>query len=49
MSVMLLSLLFLQDGETPLYVASQKGHIELVQILLQKNVDVNISKKVKCN
>ena len=41
-----LLLLFSQDGNTPLYIASQKGHTGVVELLLQHNADPNISDKV---
>ena len=40
------NVVYLQDGETPLYIASWKGHIAVVQLLLQMCADVSISKKV---
>ena len=38
--------MYLQDGQTPLFIASRKGHIAVVQLLLQMFADVSISKKV---
>ena len=38
-----------QDGMTALFIASGKGHIEVVQLLLQKHADVSISKTVYYN
>ena len=39
-------IIHVQDGETALYIAKQKGHMEVVQLLLQIHADVSISKKV---
>ena len=36
----------LQDGRTPLYIASWKGHGAVVKLLLQQHADISISKKV---
>ena len=38
--------MYLQDGQTPLYIASWKGHIAVVLLLLQTFADVSISKTV---
>ena len=38
--------MYLQDGQTPLYIASREGHIAVVQLLLQMFADVSISTKV---
>ena len=35
-------LLMTQDGTTPLFMASQNGHIDVVSILLRNNADVNL-------
>jgi len=32
---------FLQHGQTPLILAAEKGHIEIVGELLSRNVDAN--------
>ena len=40
-------MLYLQDGMTPLYIASKEGHIDVVQLLLQMFADVSISEKVE--
>ena len=42
-------IIFAQDGETALFIASWKGHMEVVQLLLQKHADVSISKTVYYN
>ena len=39
-------LLSLQGGETPLYIASQNGHTDVVRILLENKADPNISDEV---
>ena len=41
-----LSILHVQDGCTPLYLASQNGHMAVVQLLLQRQADVNICNAV---
>ena len=35
-----------QSGETALWYASLKGHMEVVQLLLQKNANVSLCNKV---
>ena len=35
-----------QDGTTPLYIASQNGHSDVVNILLRNGADINLAKKV---
>ena len=32
-----------QDGETPLYVASQNGHSDVVYILIRNGADINMA------
>ena len=40
--------MYMQDGQTALYIASRKGHGPVVRLLLQtERADVNISKKVR--
>lgn len=36
----------MQNGMTALYIASNRGHGAVVQLLLQKDADVSISKTV---
>ena len=36
----------LQDGESPLMVASHLGHYEIVKLLLDKGAEVNLQNKV---
>ena len=40
------NVMYLQNGQTPLIIASRKGHIVVVQLLLQMFADVSISMKV---
>jgi ankyrin repeat protein len=35
-----------QSGATPLYVASEKGHLEIVKVLLEKRADAEAKQKV---
>ena len=42
-------IIHVQDGQTALYIASWKGHMEVVKLLLQKQSDVGISKTVYYN
>ena len=37
-----------QDGETPLYMASRSGHYKVVEVLLTAGADVNSVDKVSC-
>ena len=41
-----LLLLSPQDGQTPLYRASDNGHTDVVRLLLENKADPNISDKV---
>ena len=36
-----------QDGQTALYISCDKGHVAVVQLLLQKHADVSICEKVR--
>ena len=35
-----------QDGITPLFMASQKGHTDIVNILIDNNASVNMARNV---
>ena len=35
-----------QTGETPLFMASQKGHSEVVNILIRNGADINLARNV---
>ena len=37
----------LQNGSTPIFVASQNGHIQVVEILLDNGANPNIQTEVK--
>ena len=39
----------LQNGWSPLYVASENGHLEVVKTLIEARADVNQANKVHCN
>ena len=41
-------LLILQDGWTPLLVASMRGHDRIVELLIAAGADVNFADKVSC-
>ena len=40
-------LIHVQDGQTPLFIASWKGHGAVVKLLLEHHADVSISKTVR--
>ena len=44
---MLLFLSHAQDGATPLFIASQHGHSNVVNILIKNGAGVNMAKKVR--
>ena len=35
-----------QTGETPLFVASQEGHSDIVNILMRNGADINLARNV---
>ena len=41
------SVITLQDGTTPLYIASQEGHTSVVSLLLDKRAAVDLPDKVR--
>ena len=47
MTSLLLMFIFGQDKSTPLMVASQNGHIDVVNVLLQHGASVYLQNKVK--
>ena len=40
-------LIHVQDGRTPLFIASWKGHGAVVKLLLEHHADVSVSKTVR--
>ena len=44
-----LNTFFLQEGKTALYWAVEKGHTEIVQLILDNDPDIEISNKVRTN
>lgn len=37
----------MQSGATPLFIASQNGHGEVVNILIRKGADVDVARDVR--
>ena len=37
---------FLQDGDTPIHLASSGGHVKVVEKLISSGADVNVVNKV---
>ena len=37
----------MQDGATPAYIASEKGHTEILALLLANKADINAANKVQ--
>ena len=44
-----ISLVFMQDGSTPLYLASQEGHTDVVSVLIDRGATVNFPNQVYSN
>ena len=40
--------LYIQDGKTPLYVATKHDYSEIVQLLLKANANTDIANNVSC-
>jgi ankyrin repeat protein len=40
-------LVYLQDGRTPAFAASQNGHTKSLELLLSNNADVNAAANVQ--
>ena len=36
-----------QDGTTPLYVASESNHVEVIKLLLASGAKINLGRKVR--
>ena len=39
----------MQDGLSPVYAASQEGHTEVVDLLLQAGADIHLANKVQAS
>jgi hypothetical protein len=37
----------MQSGDTPAYMASEKGHTEILALLLANKADINAARKVQ--
>ena len=48
LGILTIMLIHVQDGMTPLYIASDKGHGAVGKLLLQQQADVSICTKVMC-
>jgi len=40
---------FLQDGDTPIHLASSNGHVQVVEKLISSGADVNVVNEVSVN
>ena len=38
---------YVQDGQTPLFIAAMKGHVRVAQLLLSRGADVTHQTKVR--
>ena len=45
--IIFVSLVHVQDGQTPLFVSSYKGHDQIVELLLRREANVNYRTKVR--
>ena len=41
-----ITVMFLQDHQTPLHWAASEGHTDIVKIMIEKGADVNAKDKV---
>ena len=42
----MIAVIFLQSGSTSLHVASQHGHVQMVEMLIRSGADVDVVNKV---
>lgn len=47
--VLMFMALFLQKGFTPLYMAAQENHLEVVKFLLENGANQNVATEVRCD
>jgi len=40
---------YLQDEDTPIHLASRRGHVEVVEKLISSEADVNVVNRVSVN
>ena len=44
----ILSLSFFQDGQTPLFLACQKSHTDIAELLIENGASMDVEDSVSC-